>query len=83
MRNLVLGAMTLAFASLVSPLVNPAAAADYPICAYGTSTCAEACDFVSVAQCQASLLGDKGYCRPNPRYTSARQANASMALPRR
>ena len=80
MRKLVLGAMTLAFANLASPLVNPASAATYPFCAFGTGTCAEACDFASLQQCRAFLIGDQGYCGANPRYTSG--ANALNFTPR-
>ena len=79
MRNVVLGAMTLALTSLAAP----AYAADFPYCAIGTSTCAEACDFTTLAQCRAFLVGDKGYCAPNPRLTSVRQANAFTPIPRR
>lgn len=79
MRNTILGALTLTLAGLASPGL----AADLPFCAFGTSTCAEACDFATLAQCRAFLVGDKGYCGTNPRYTPARQANASTPLPRR
>jgi hypothetical protein len=79
MRNLVLGAMTLAFAGIASPSM----AANFPICAFGTDTCAEACDFVTVEQCRATILGSKGYCGSNPRYTPVAQANAFTPRPRR
>lgn len=80
MRSLILGATTLALATLASPLVNPGRAANFPFCAMGTSVCAEACDFASLEQCRAFIAGDKGYCQRNPRYTSG--ANALLYTPR-
>lgn len=83
MRNLFLGTMTFALAGLASPLVSPASAVEYPFCAMATVTCAEACDFTTIDQCRAYIAGGKGYCAPNPRYTSRANTIASTPLPRR
>jgi hypothetical protein len=84
MRKTILGAITLALVSLASPLVSPATAVEYPWCAMGTSTCAEACDFSTLAQCRAFLLGgNKGTCVNNPRYSPRAEALISTPRPRR
>jgi hypothetical protein len=77
MRNLFLGAMTIALTGLASPLVNPAAAANFPFCAMGTSTCSDACDFATLEQCRTFILASKGYCAPNPRTSTANALNFS------
>lgn len=78
MRNLILGATAFALFGVASPLT--ASAAEYAFCAMGTSTCSEACDFTTLAQCRAFIAGDKGYCQPNPRYS--RSASALNFTPR-
>ncbi len=83
MRNLILGAVTLALTSLASPLVNPASAVERAYCAIGTTACAESCDYASLEQCRAAISGGSGYCASNPRFTSAANAIASTPRPRR
>ena len=83
MRNLILGAMTFALASLASPLINPASAVEYAFCAIGTTACAESCDYASLEQCRAAISGGSGYCARNPRYASTANAIASTPRPRR
>ena len=44
------------------------ARADYPFCAYGGKTTEGlACDFATLAQCQAATAGAGGSCVANPR----------------
>jgi Protein of unknown function (DUF3551) len=81
MRNLILAATTLVLASLASPLVNPAAAAEYPYCAEGTFS-GGGCDFATLEQCRAYLSG-AGYCARNPRYTAGASVSSRTPRPRR
>jgi hypothetical protein len=83
MRKTILGSITLALVSLASPLTSPASAIEYPWCAMATATCAEACDFSTLAQCRAFLAGGKGYCANNPRFSPRAEAPISTPVPRR
>ena len=80
MRKTILGSITVALVSLASP----AMAIEYPWCATGTSTCAESCDFSTLAQCRAFLLGtNKGTCISNPRFSARAEVPISTPRPRR
>jgi hypothetical protein len=58
-----IGAISLAPAS-----ASAQARADYPFCAYGGKTTEGlACDFATLAQCQAATAGSGGSCVANPR----------------
>jgi hypothetical protein len=82
MRNLLLGAMTLAFATFAQPLLQPASAeTEYPYCATGAWAGGGGCSYTTLAQCRAATSGVGGSCIPNARYTSG--ASAIARTPRR
>ncbi len=57
---------TMAFGTATS---TPAAATEYPWCAYYTGpSSGQNCGFVSQAQCLANIHGVGGFCRLNPWY---------------
>ncbi len=69
MRNFLLGAMTLALATLASPRINTASAeTEYPYCWTGARG-SGGCSYATLEQCRAAVQGGTGSCTPNPRYT--------------
>ncbi len=69
MRKLLIASLALAASSLFFTGVKPAAATEYPWCAYYTgSHSGTNCGFVSQRQCLAAVFGVGGFCRQNPEY---------------
>lgn len=67
---------TLATVSALAIVVTGAgsafAAPVYPYCAVtrGADMSYEECSFASLQECQAEVVGLRGYCQPNPRYVA-------------
>jgi uncharacterized protein DUF3551 len=58
---------------LTAAVPQPAAAVEYPWCAYyGDSHGGINCGFVSYEQCRAAISGNGGYCQPNPYFAAPR-----------
>lgn len=70
MRNLILGAATLALAAIASPLAGTASAEgiEYPYCGYGRDI-GGGCTYSTLEQCRAFVSGTGGSCVNNPRYS--------------
>ncbi len=83
MRNFILAATTLVFASLASPFVNSASAVEYPYCAAGVWAGGGGCSYATLEQCRAAISGGGGSCVPNARYTAGENAVARTPRPRR
>jgi hypothetical protein len=67
MRKLLIAGLALAGSSFFLADVKPAAAGDYPWCAYYTGPNEGTnCGFVSQRQCLATVHGVGGFCRVNP-----------------
>jgi hypothetical protein len=68
MRNLVLGAATLALAAITSAH-SASADIEYPYCAKTRGGGGDGCTYSTVEQCRAFVSGTGGFCYDNPRYT--------------
>jgi len=68
MRNLVLGAATLALAAITSAH-SAWADIEYPYCAKTRGGGADGCTYATIEQCRAFVSGTGGFCYDNPRYT--------------
>jgi len=72
MRWILCGTAALMLAGLAD--MRPAAAQEYPWCAYYTRGDVANCGFRSFAQCRATVVGIGGYCQQNPRYFAQRRS---------
>ena len=71
MRKLLIASLALIGSSMLftAATSTPAAATEYPWCAYYTgSHSGQNCGFVSQNQCLAAVHGVGGFCRVNPWY---------------
>ena len=70
MRWVLFGAAAVTLAAMAE--VRPAAAQEYPWCAYYSRGDVGNCGFRSLAQCRATISSIGGYCQQNPRYQAQR-----------
>jgi hypothetical protein len=66
---------------LVGSAFNPVRADPYPWCAYySVGDAAYNCYFLTLQQCQKTIAGIGGFCRPNLFYDGRPQGSAAAAV---